>query len=395
MDPKASAIDKIYDDPIYDDVHQKSPPKDAHHGAGGEALEIREPEELNTAGLVSVAGCAPGVACGHMTVAEARVIRGYSCVAFVTGLIGLIVGLAVGLQQRKVTTLPSVVAIFNLGLNIPTGPTAFVLAALISTAPFNALRSNVATIAGVSPSAVFLTAVSDGATGEVIRQYARNEAPNSNAARRLGDKSGEVSRELATSISLLSLSIQVEGTVNNVAQASVGLTSTSPSILNAAFKLFLDALSTEVGSSVSNFTIVTSVGVYVMSPSATPPAFVSITPTGTDSTSNTNTGTATQSSTSTSTATSSSSATASATASSDASSSHSSSLTVTASVSASPSTAASQSVVASSSSSFSLSESSSASPSFFGIQEYITGNILLSRVETPNATSRNALSRVL
>ena len=361
-------------------------------------FEIRSPEELNTAGLVSVAGCAPGVACGHMTAAEARVIRGYSCVALVTGLIGLIVGLAVGLQQRAVTTLPSVVAIFNLGINIPTGPTAFVLAALISTAPFNALRSNVATIAGVSPSAVFLTAVSDGATGEVIRQYARNEAPNSNAARRLGDKSGaggEVSRELATTISILSLSIQVEGTVNNVAQASVGLTSTSPALLNAAFALFLAALSKETSLPLSGFSMETSVGVYVMSPSATPPAFISVTPTGTSSTTNTNTGAASQSSVPTSTTTSSSTSSASATATSTACSTATATASVSASASVSSSTAPSQSPSVSSSISSTVSNSPTTSNTFFGVQALTTGNILLSRIETPSATSPNALSRVL
>ncbi len=341
----ATKNDKIYDD--YEDHHHLSNDTDGHadhhhhspNGGEGESRPANAPEKdetLDVSPLVSVAGCSPGVGCGHMTVAQARIIRGYSCVAFVTGLIGLIVGLAVGLQQRLETPLPSIVAVFNLAVTIPSGPTTPILTALYKAAPFNALRNNVATIVGVSPSAVFLVGVSDGLTGEVISTIARSEAPNTQAARRLGDQSipsnsWQNHRNLASTISSLTLSMQVEGTVNTVAQASVGLVGSNTATLNAAFSTFLVALSTQLNQTIGGFSMQNSISVLPMSPSATPPPRAVI-PTS--------------------------------------------------------------SAKASSPPTNSAAASSLPTPTYYGNRAFVTGDILLSRVEKPSASNPNAPSRV-
>ena len=343
----ANSNDSIYDD-YEDHQHVSGATVDHvnhhnHSAANGEESESRpaiapDHDTLDATPLVSVAGCSPGVGCGHMTLAQARIIRGYSCVAFVTGLIGLIVGLAVGLQQRLVTPLPSVVAVFNLAVTIPPGPTTPILTALYMATPFNALRNNVATIAGVSPSSVFLVGVSDGTTGEVITTFARSDSPNTQAARRLGDQSIPSSsnswgnrRNLASTISSLTLSMQVEGTVNTVAQASVGLVGSNTATLNAAFSTFLTALSKQLNESIDGFSMQNSISVLPMSPSATPPARAVI-----------------------------------------------------------PTTSA----LATSPPTNSASASSLPTTTYYGNRAFITGNILLSRVEAPPASSPNSPNRV-
>ena len=193
----------------------------------------------------------------------------------------------------------AVVATYTLGLTMPPTATGAALAALTTSSVFSALRADTAAVAGVQPSAVFLVAVQDGATGELLASFSRAAAPNSYAARRAAGAAAPAPRAayVSTTVTSLSLGMQVEGTASTLAAVSAGLVGAPAAALKATFSRFWGGFQATTGVE-GTYGIAPVTGVYAISPSATQ-APLAISSTSTASLSSTMTATATATATAT------------------------------------------------------------------------------------------------